>query len=152
MNTREAPTRGSWRVKKLAKVLDAKFSIGGVRVGLDSIIGLIPGFGDAAGTILASYIVFEALNHNMSKATLLRMLANVAIDALLGAIPVLGDVFDIFWKANLKNALLFEREMNSPKIARRKSILWNSLLILGIFLVFALAIYLPIIIIITLFS
>ena len=82
--------------------MDSKFSIGPIRFGLDSIIGLIPGVGDSVGAALSSYIIFKAWSLNVSGATLGRMVLNTAIDSIVGAIPIVGDLFDVAWKANTK--------------------------------------------------
>jgi len=97
------------RVGRLAYWLDA--------VGLDPLLGLVPGLGDAAGAILAVWILLEAVRLGAPRATLVRMAANIAIDALVGAVPVLGDVFDFLWKANLKNVALLERHAFDPAAA-----------------------------------
>ena len=101
--------------------MDAGIRIPGtnLRFGLDPIVGLIPGFGDAAGAILAGWILVEGLRLGASRATLLRMAGNVAFDALVGAVPVLGDIFDFVWKANLRNVALLERHLAAPLRAAR---------------------------------
>ncbi len=81
------------------------------RYGVDPLLGLIPGAGDAAGAVLAGWILVEAIRLGASRATLLRIAANVALDAVLGAVPILGDVFDFAWKANLRNVKLLERHL-----------------------------------------
>src|SRR5258708_12515184 len=83
-------------VSQFAYWLDAGIRIPGtsVRFGLDPILGLIPGAGDAAGAVLAGWILVEALRMGASRATVLRIAGNVALDATLGAVPVLGDIFD----------------------------------------------------------
>jgi len=88
-------------------------------LGLDPILGLIPGIGDAAGAVLAAWILLEAFRMGASRATLVRMAGNVALDAGLGAIPVLGDIFDFAWKANLRNVALLERHLIDPARAMR---------------------------------
>src|SRR5919202_869417 len=70
------------------------------------LIRLIPGVGDAAGTLLSAYILYEAIRLGAPPSVLLRMAANIGIDAVVGAIPVAGDLFDVVWKANKKNATL----------------------------------------------
>ena len=89
-----------------------------LRVGLDPIIGLVPGLGDAAGAVLAAWILVEAGRLRASRATLVRIFYNIAVDALGGAIPLLGDVFDVVWKANLRNVALLERHLADPARAR----------------------------------
>lgn len=95
---------------KLTNVLDRLFTIPGtnISIGLDGIVGLIPGVGDAITFLLASYIVYKAALLGMPKLVLARMIWNVLIDGIFGAIPVLGDLFDIVWKANAKNIELIK--------------------------------------------
>jgi hypothetical protein len=81
------------------------------RLGLDALIGLVPGAGDVVTTALAAYIVAEAARLGVSKPVLFRMLVNLGLDFMLGAVPVAGDVFDAVWKANRKNLDLLERHL-----------------------------------------
>ena len=96
------------RLDWLSRMLDTAWSIPGTpyRIGLDGILGLIPGIGDPLGAILSSYLIFEAARVGAPKYILLRMVGNVVLDSLVGVIPVLGDVFDIAWKANVRNLAL----------------------------------------------
>jgi hypothetical protein len=80
---------------------------------------LVPGFGDAAGAVLASGILLEAVRRGVSRFTLVRIASNIALDALLGAVPLVGDVFDAVWKANLRNVALIERHVAVPAEARK---------------------------------
>lgn len=93
------------RIERLARLLDTRFGIPftKVRFGADSLIGLAPGFGDAVTTALALYIVYEAHRLGAPKTVLARMLGNVAIDGLVGVVPVAGDVFDVMFRANRRN-------------------------------------------------
>lgn len=93
--------------ENLADLLDSKFSVAGVRFGLDSIIGLVPGVGDVATGILALYPIYLAGRHNLGGWVIARMLGNVAIDVIGGTIPLIGDIFDVVFKANRKNVALF---------------------------------------------
>ena len=101
------------RLRQVAELYDAGIRIPGTRfhIGLDPIIGLIPGLGDLIGAGVALWIVVEAVRLGASGWVLVRMLVNIAIDTLGGAIPVAGDVFDALWKANLKNVRLLERHL-----------------------------------------
>lgn len=102
-----APSRGEAvrRMEMVAKLLDNAFVIPGTnqRVGIDAIIGLIPGVGDVATTILSSYVIWEARNLGVSRFATFRMLSNLAIHASVGAIPIAGDVFDAFFRVNQRN-------------------------------------------------
>jgi hypothetical protein len=108
-------------LRRFAEWLDAGIRIPGTswRFGLDPILGLVPGFGDVAGAVLAGWIFVEAARLGASRATLLRIAGNVALDASAGALPVVGDVFDFAWKANLRNVALLERHLATPTDARR---------------------------------
>lgn len=94
------------RVRMLSRFLDSAFRIPiiGKRIGWDGIIGLIPGIGDAASLMLSLGIIREAWKLGLPRTKLLLMLAIVGLDSLVGAVPVLGDVFDVAFKANQKNA------------------------------------------------
>jgi hypothetical protein len=99
-----------------------------MRVGLDPIIGLVPGVGDAAGAVLAAGILVEAVRRGVSRFTLFRIAFNIALDALLGAVPLVGDAFDAVWKANLRNIALIERHAAVPADARKADRLFLVLL------------------------
>ena len=96
------------RLDWLSRILDTAWSIPGTpyRIGLDGVLGLIPGIGDPLGAVFSSYVIFEAARLGAPKQVLLRMVGNVAVESLVGVIPVLGDVFDIVWQANVKNVAL----------------------------------------------
>lgn len=121
-------------VFKFAHWLDAGIRIPGtnLRFGLDPILGLIPGAGDAAGAVLAGWILVEAVRLGASRATLVRIAGNVALDAGLGAVPFIGDVFDFAWKANLRNVALLERHLTAPDRAERADRSFVALVIFGL--------------------
>ena len=135
-------------VSRFAYWLDAGIRIPGtsLRIGVDPILGLIPGVGDAAGAALAVWILVEAVRMGASRATVLRIAGNVALDAGLGAVPFVGDIFDFAWKANLRNVALLERHLAAPDRAARVDRVFNvvvlgsvaamafGLLVLGILL------------------
>lgn len=102
-------------IRRLSYYLDNSISIPGTgyRVGFDAIIGLIPGLGDVVGGILSAYIVYEASRFGAPKKTLLHMAFNVAVETVIGAVPIVGDVFDAAWKANTKNIFLLDKYLNS---------------------------------------
>jgi hypothetical protein len=93
------------RIEKLAHWLDEIVRIPGtrIRIGLESIIGLIPGVGDIAGLAMGGYLVLEAHRLGAPSELKLRMLRNVALDALVGAVPVAGDLFDFAYRSNRRN-------------------------------------------------
>jgi hypothetical protein len=111
------------RLDRLAYLLDDSIPIPGTgrRVGLDAVIGLVPGVGDAAGAVLSGYIVLEAARLGAPFPVLARMLLNVGAEALMGAIPFLGDLFDAAWKANDRNVRLLRDAVATPDAARRSS-------------------------------
>jgi hypothetical protein len=111
------------RLRDLARVLDNAFGIPGtkIRIGLDPILGLIPGGGDIAGAALSGVIVLVALRNGVPPAVLWRMVGNVAIDTAIGTVPFLGDVFDVAWKANTKNVQLLERFTEQPQTVTTRS-------------------------------
>lgn len=103
------------RVERLASLLDARFVIPftKVRFGADSLIGLAPGVGDMVTTALALYIVYEAHKLGAPKHVLARMLGNVAIDGMIGAVPVAGDVFDVMFRANRRNVRILREHLDT---------------------------------------
>jgi hypothetical protein len=98
------------RVRTMGKLLDEAVPIPGIgyRVGLDPVLSIAPVSGDIAGAALSLYIVAEAARLGVPPKTLLRMVANVAIDTFAGAVPVLGTLVDAVWKANTRNVSLLE--------------------------------------------
>lgn len=93
------------RMEFVSRLLDESVRVPGTefRFGLDPVLGLIPGSGDALAAGLSFYIVVESARLGVSYNTLLRMLGNVAVDVAVGSVPVVGDLFDAFWKANVRN-------------------------------------------------
>lgn len=103
------------RIRMLAILLDNQFRIPGTnfRFGWDSVIGLVPGFGDVATGLLSAYIVYLAHQLNVPRDVLAKMIVNVVIDVSAGMVPVVGDVLDVAWRANLKNIRLLEQYLQS---------------------------------------
>jgi hypothetical protein len=104
-------------VNKLAWLLDnsIRIPIINYRIGLDAIIGLIPGVGDAAGLLVSSIIVIQAIRLGAPRSIIMRMLFNVAIEATIGMIPVIGDLFDATFKANARNVAMLNRAFGNSQ-------------------------------------
>ena len=107
---------GLTRARGLARLLDDLIRIPGtnIGIGLDPIIGLIPGVGDMIGGLMSSYILMVAAQEGVPASVLTRMLGNIALDSLVGVVPVLGDLFDVGVKSNRRNVDLLERYLASP--------------------------------------
>ncbi|MDT8311753.1 MAG: DUF4112 domain-containing protein [Methylophaga sp.] len=117
-------------VERLSWLLDESIPLpGGYRIGLDGFIGLIPGIGDFVGGLLSSVLIYKANQIGVPRTILMRMIINMLIDSTVGAIPVLGDIFDFVWKANKRNANLLAEYQQQPRETYRKSLLENSLFI-----------------------
>jgi hypothetical protein len=99
------------RLEWLADLLDSRFRIPGteIRIGLDPLIGLVPAVGDGASLLVSAYLVLRARRLGLPRRVLARMVLNLAIDGLVGTVPVLGDIFDIGFKANRRNIALVRR-------------------------------------------
>jgi hypothetical protein len=120
------------RLDRLAYLLDNSIPVPGTgrRFGLDAVIGLVPGVGDAAGVLVSAYVVLEAARLGTPLPVLLRMVLNVAVEGVVGSVPVLGDLFDAGWKANARNVRLLNQSMERPDAARRS----GGAVVLGTFL------------------
>ncbi len=101
------------RLDALARLLDTALVVPGtnIRFGLDALIGLVPGIGDAVTTATSLYIVHQAYQLGAPKHLIVRMLANVALDGFVGAVPVVGDVFDALWRSNRRNMALLRQHL-----------------------------------------
>lgn len=116
-------TSGVTRARGLARLLDDLIRIPGtnIGIGLDPIIGLIPGVGDMIGGLMSSYILMVAAQEGVPASVLTRMLGNIALDSLVGVVPVLGDLFDVGMKSNRRNIDLLERYLASPSRTKAAS-------------------------------
>jgi hypothetical protein len=125
-------------LERFAWWLDSAFVVPGtrIRIGFDALIGLIPGLGDLAGTLLSSYIIAVAVRRRVPPAALARMAINVGVEAVVGAVPILGDLFDVVWRANDRNVRLLRQYRAAPQVARRQSravvAAWLVVLITGL--------------------
>ena len=98
------------RLRRFAKLLDSAFRVPGtnMEMGLEGLVGLIPGVGDFASAVVSLYVPFEAIRMGAPWAKVAQMLLNILVDAVLGSIPLVGDLFDIAFKANNRNVRLLE--------------------------------------------
>lgn len=98
---------------KLAAFLDTRYRIPGTRwrFGIDAILGLAPGIGDTLAMLPAVYLIWRAHQIGVRKGLLLRMIANVGIDTVLGSVPIAGNIFDLFFKASRRNVVLLRRHL-----------------------------------------
>lgn len=130
------------RLGALAWLLDSSIRIPGTRwrIGLDALLGVVPGIGDAAGAALSGVIVLAAARMGAPRAVLMRMLLNVAVEVFVGAIPVAGDLFDAGWKANERNVALLDEWLGRarrPAPAAPRALLTALTAVLVVLLVLA---------------
>src|SRR5688500_4669352 len=98
------------RMRAFSRLLDTAFRLpGGFRIGIDPLIGLVPGIGDVVATGLSIWLVYDAARLGIQKRILALMTLNVIVEAAVGVFPVLGDIFDAVWKANVRNMRLVEK-------------------------------------------
>jgi hypothetical protein len=130
-------------LRRFAFYMDEAFSIPGTpfKVGADALLGLIPGIGDIIGGLLSTWIVIGALRHRVPGRVIVRMLLNIGIDLLVGAVPVAGDVFDFMYEENVKNMRLLEKHRDRRRPPRSTAaITFVAILIVLLVLVVAIAI------------
>jgi len=113
-------------LETLSRWMDNVFEVPGVgwRFGLDALLGLIPGIGDTATSLVSLYILASASRYGVPKVTLARMGLNIAIDWAIGSLPIVGDLFDVWWKCNVRNVELLKRRatLDERGAARRASL------------------------------
>lgn len=112
------------RARAIARIMDNAVRIPGtgIRVGLDALLGLFPGLGDVSGAVFGGYIVLLAARLGVSPVVVSRMLLNLGLDMATGAVPLLGDLVDVAWKANTRNLALLERAIEAPAATRQRSV------------------------------
>ncbi|MEP0920245.1 DUF4112 domain-containing protein [Leptolyngbya sp. ST-U4] len=105
------------RIRKFSRLMDTAFRIPGTpfRVGWDPIIGLIPGLGDAVDTGISAYIILMAARFGLPRSVLGWMIFNVGLEAILGSVPLIGDLFDAFYKSNIRNLTLLELHLQTAE-------------------------------------
>jgi hypothetical protein len=124
------------QLRSLTRLLDNAIAIPGTtyRVGIDPLLGLFPGLGDMAGMLMSAYIVMQAATWKLPSHTLGRMVMNLGMDWLAGTVPLVGDMFDVVWKANSENLKLLEAHLESPEESRAA----DRWFVFGIFVVLGL--------------
>lgn len=127
------------RLGRLAWLLDSAFVLPGTRFrfGIDALIGLIPGLGDALGVVISCYIIREAARAGVPVSVLMRMALNVAVEGIVGLIPLAGDIFDAAWKANQRNVALLEAHADDPRRTTRTSTALVTAVLIGLILFLA---------------
>lgn len=122
------------KLERLAWYLDSSIKVPGLnaRFGLDGLLGLIPGVGDTLGAFVSSVVISEAARMGAPKVLLLKMAFNVALDALVGTVPVLGDLFDFAWKANQRNVQLLNSYLDNPRetVVASRLFVWGLVVVL----------------------
>jgi len=110
-------------LRTITRLFDQAFAIPGTkwRFGLDALFGLVPGLGDIAGALVAVYVMRVARQLNAPPAVQLHMLSNIALDALIGMVPVAGDLFDFAFKAQTRNLALLDAHVATPRKTERRS-------------------------------
>jgi hypothetical protein len=111
---------GVAKLKKLEQRLDRRFSVFGVQVGTDGLIGLIPVAGDVLTAITGAYIIFQARKLGAERATVMKMAGNLAVDLVLGCVPVVGDIFDIAFRSNTRNVKLLIADLEQRAVELRE--------------------------------
>lgn len=112
---RASRSRNLNRIRRISHLMDTAFKIPGIglKVGWDPIIGLIPGAGDLIATAISAYIIFLAARFRLPAGLLAKMVFNIGLEAVIGAIPLLGDIFDAFYKSNARNLELLEHHLQN---------------------------------------
>ncbi|MEP6518105.1 DUF4112 domain-containing protein [Microcoleus vaginatus] len=125
------------RLRRISHVLDNAIPIPGTkyRIGLDPILGLIPGGGDLISSIFAGYVVFKSAQLGVPQETLVKMATNIVFDTVAGTVPVAGDLLDVAWKANVKNIELLDAHLGSPEQGKKADWLFVAALLLGLMLI-----------------
>jgi hypothetical protein len=134
---RESDARTLAALRKWSVLLDSQFRVPGTNLtfGLDPILGLIPGLGDLTTPLFAGLLLLHAVRMRIPRVVQVRMLINAAIDLLIGVIPVLGDLFDAGWKANVRNLALLERYARPGANASRGDWIFVGVIIGALFMI-----------------
>lgn len=105
------------RIRKLSRLMDASIRIPGIgfKIGLDPIIGLVPGAGDLIDTAFSAYLIYLATRFHLPGSILKWMVFNIALEAVVGTVPLIGDIFDAFYKSNIRNLKLLEDHLQATE-------------------------------------
>ena len=124
-------------LRRFAFLMDEAFSIPGtrIRVGVDALVGLIPGIGDVIGGLLSTWIIAGALRHRVPTRYIVRMIWNIVIDLLFGSIPLAGDVFDFLWEENIYNMRLLEKHRDRTRPPRTVSAIAGTIIVIMLLIV-----------------
>jgi len=127
------------RVRLLARALDSAVRIPGTKItfGLDSIVGLVPGAGDLASALMSGYIVLASARMGVPPSVVARMILNLGVDTVVGSVPLIGDLFDVGFRANIRNAALLDSHLANPEGAKRTSRVAVAAAIAGVILLAA---------------
>ncbi len=130
----ETTSKRRQHLEQLAWLLDNSIRVPFTRrrIGLDSLVGLVPGIGDAIGGLLSTWILFQGMRVRAPWFTLMRMVMNVAVEVVVGFIPLLGDLFDMGWKANHRNVQLLSNYLDRPAETARGSLILMILVLLAL--------------------
>jgi hypothetical protein len=130
------PARDPW-IANLAYLMDGAIPIGRWSIGIDPLLGLIPGIGDLIGALIAMIIVMRAVQAGIPRIAVARMMANITVDTLIGSIPLFGDAFDFAYKSNLKNLRIYEESLTDRRAATVRN--WGFFIALALIAVAAVA-------------
>lgn len=105
------------RIRKLSRLMDTAIGIPGTkfRIGLDPIIGLIPGAGDLISTSFSAYIIYLATRFGIPSKDIQRMILNIGLEAVVGTVPLVGDLFDAYYKSNIRNLAILEKHLQAAE-------------------------------------
>ncbi|HEV8388655.1 MAG TPA: DUF4112 domain-containing protein [Dongiaceae bacterium] len=106
------------RLRRVAKLMDSQIRVPvlGLRFGADAILGLVPGIGDAITGLIGAYLIYEAQRLGIPRSAVLRMVGNIVFDTAVGAIPIAGDIWDFFFRANDRNMQILARHLGGLPI------------------------------------
>jgi hypothetical protein len=128
--TTDAPPR-LVRVRRMAWLLDSSIPVGNFRIGLDPLIGLVPWIGDVFGAGMSTIILYDAARLGIPVHILLKMVGNILVEVVIGTVPLVGDLFDFAWRANVRNLRLIERHYTPVRQERPARRIARAVAVLG---------------------